>query len=99
MAISKVALGATALINDGVIEEIRIAAASLSTYPARLVKTEAALLGHSPCPNLIDIARKGLLAEAQPIDDIRSNAQYRKSVGANLLEEFLRSQHSESAVQ
>jgi CO/xanthine dehydrogenase FAD-binding subunit len=30
-----------------------------------------------------------LLEEAQPIDDIRSTADYRKQVAANLLEEFL----------
>ena len=30
-----------------------------------------------------------LLAEVVPIDDIRSTAEYRKCVAANLLEEFL----------
>jgi CO/xanthine dehydrogenase FAD-binding subunit len=99
MAISKVALGATALLKDGAIEEIRIAAASLAPYPARLAQTEAALLGHTLIPSLVEIARNALLAEAQPIDDIRSNAQYRKSVGANLLEEFLRSLQAEFATQ
>jgi xanthine dehydrogenase iron-sulfur cluster and FAD-binding subunit A len=29
------------------------------------------------------------LAEAKPIDDIRSTAEYRSRVAANLLEEFL----------
>jgi CO/xanthine dehydrogenase FAD-binding subunit len=97
MAISKVALGATALLKDGVIEEIRVAAASLAPFPARLLTTEAALLGHTLNSILIEIARGVLLAEAQPIDDIRSNAQYRKNVGANLLEEFLRRLHPEPA--
>ena len=97
MAISKVALGATALLKDGVIEEIRVAAASLAPFPARLLTTEAALLGHTLNSSLIEIARGVLLTEAQPIDDIRSNAQYRKNVGANLLEEFLRSLHPEPA--
>ncbi|HMG84254.1 MAG TPA: FAD binding domain-containing protein [Terracidiphilus sp.] len=99
MAISKVALGATALLKDGAIERIRVAAASLAPFPARLGKTEAALLGHRLNPSLIETARNALLAEAQPIDDIRSNAQYRKSVGANLLEEFLRALLSESAAK
>jgi CO/xanthine dehydrogenase FAD-binding subunit len=89
MAISKVALGATALMNDGAIGEIRLAAASLAPFPARLLNTEAALASKSPLPKVIEAARHALLAEAQPIDDIRSNAQYRKVVGANLLEEFL----------
>jgi CO/xanthine dehydrogenase FAD-binding subunit len=90
MAISKVALGATALVSDGLINEIRIAAASLAPFPARLYKCESALAGKSLTPAVIAAARQALLAEAQPIDDIRSTAQYRKAVGANLLEEFLR---------
>jgi CO/xanthine dehydrogenase FAD-binding subunit len=89
MAISKVALGATARLKDGVIEEVRVATASLAPFPARLRKTEAALSGKTVNDEVIALARRALLAEAQPIDDIRSNAQYRKYVGANLLEEFL----------
>ena len=99
MAISKVALASTALMKDNVIEDIRVAAASLAPFPARLSKTEAALHGNTLSLSLIETARNATLAEAQPIDDIRSNAQYRKSVGANLLEEFLRSLHPESAAK
>lgn len=95
MAISKVALGATALMKDGLIDEIRIAAASLAPFPARLVRTETVLAGKSPSPAVVESGRHALLAEAQPIDDIRSNAQYRKVVGANLLEEFLRELNQE----
>jgi CO/xanthine dehydrogenase FAD-binding subunit len=90
MAISKVAIGATALMKNEVIAEIRVAAASLASFPARLTRTEAALAGKAPSADVFQAARQALLAEAQPIDDIRSNAQYRKTVGANLVEEFLR---------
>jgi CO/xanthine dehydrogenase FAD-binding subunit len=89
MAISKVALAGTAVEQDGVISEIRIAAASLAPFPARLYRTEAALLGQTVSQNAIQSARRTLLSEAQPIDDIRSTAEYRLRVGANLLEEFL----------
>lgn len=89
MAISKVALGATARMKDGVTDEIRVAAASLAPFPVRLYKTETALAGKELTAGVIKSARQTMLAEAQPIDDIRSNAQYRKHVGANLLEEFL----------
>jgi CO/xanthine dehydrogenase FAD-binding subunit len=89
MAISKVALCATALIKDAAITEIRVAAASLAPFPARLFKTESTLAGNKLTEDVIVAARQSLLAEAKPIDDIRSNAQYRKGVGANLLEEFL----------
>lgn len=89
MAISKVALGATALINGGLIGEIRVAAASLAPFPARFYNTEAAIAGKTVSDELITSARRALLDEALPIDDIRSTAHYRKQVGANLLEEFL----------
>jgi xanthine dehydrogenase small subunit len=83
-------------MKNGLIDEIRVAAASLAPFPARLAKTEKALAGKAPGADVIQAARHALLAEAQPIDDIRSNAQYRKVVGANLLEEFLHSLCQES---
>jgi CO/xanthine dehydrogenase FAD-binding subunit len=89
MAISKVALAGTALIASGIVSEIRLAAASLAAYPARLYKTEASILGKPITPETVAAARKALLAEAAPIDDIRSTAEYRKRVGANLVAEFL----------
>lgn len=91
MAIAKVALGATALVEDEarVVREIRLGAASLAAYPARLYRTESAILGQPITKELIASARNAILAEAQPIDDIRSTAEYRRRVAANLLEEFL----------
>jgi CO/xanthine dehydrogenase FAD-binding subunit len=89
MAIAKVALGATALIEDDVVSEIRLAAASLAPIPTRLYRSEAAILGKPVTAETIQAARSALLAEARPIDDIRSTAEYRRSVGGNLLEEFL----------
>jgi CO/xanthine dehydrogenase FAD-binding subunit len=71
------------------ITELRLAAASLAAFPTRLFRTEAALLGKPIAPGAIESAREALLAEARPIDDIRSTADYRKQVAANLLEEFL----------
>src|SRR5262249_7609644 len=89
MAISKVALAGAALVENGVIEKTRIAAASLAAYPARLYRTEDALCGNAFSPGLIRAARNALLAEVVPIDDIRATAAYRKQVAANRLEEFL----------
>jgi CO/xanthine dehydrogenase FAD-binding subunit len=89
MAISKVALGATALLENGLVRELRLAAASLAAFPARLYRTEDALCGKSVDAGSIRAARAALLAEVLPIDDIRSTAEYRRRVAANLLEEFL----------
>jgi CO/xanthine dehydrogenase FAD-binding subunit len=89
MAIAKVALGATALLENGVVREIRFGAASLAPFPIRLLQTEAALLGQAVTPDTIRLARRAMLVEMKPIDDIRSTAEYRRSVAANLLDEFL----------
>lgn len=94
MAISKVALAATALVENGpgdnIVREIRLAAASLAPFPTRLYRTEASILGQPLTRETIAAARAALFEEAAPIDDIRSNAEYRRHVGANLVEEFLR---------
>jgi CO/xanthine dehydrogenase FAD-binding subunit len=89
MAISKVALAGTAIVEDGVVIELRLAAASLAAFPTRLYQTEAALLRKSIDARTIESAREVLHTEAKPIDDIRSTAEYRKRVACNLLEEFL----------
>jgi CO/xanthine dehydrogenase FAD-binding subunit len=89
MAISKVAMGATALIENGIIAELRLAAASLAVYPTRLYRAEDALCGKPVDAASIATGRAALLAEVLPIDDIRSTAEYRRRVAANLLEEFL----------
>jgi CO/xanthine dehydrogenase FAD-binding subunit len=89
-AISKVAIAALARMKNGHIEDIRIGAASLREYPARLTNTEQSLVGKSVTSGTIAAARAAILTEARPIDDIRSTAKYRATVAANLIEEFLR---------
>jgi CO/xanthine dehydrogenase FAD-binding subunit len=91
MAISKTALAGCALIEDGVVREIRLAAASVATYPCRLYRAEDSISSHAVTPDTIRAARAAALAEIVPIDDIRSTAEYRKVVTVNLLHEFLAS--------
>jgi CO/xanthine dehydrogenase FAD-binding subunit len=88
-AISKVAIAALARMKKGYVEDIRIGAASLCEYPARLTLTEQSLVGETITIAAIAAARAAILNEARPIDDIRSTARYRATVAANLLEEFL----------
>ena len=88
-AISKVAIAVLALVDDGHIADIRIGAASVREYPARLTSTEQILTGKAVSAATIATARAAVLAEVRPIDDIRSTARYRATLAANLLEEFL----------
>lgn len=90
-AISKVCLAGMALLEAGAIKDIRLAYGSVAPVPLRALQTEASLRGRVLDAAAIKDARAALMAELQPIDDVRSTAAYRAQVAANLLEEFLRS--------
>jgi CO/xanthine dehydrogenase FAD-binding subunit len=89
-AISKVFLAAVGRVADGRIVDVRLAAGSVAPIPMRLMRTERALMGQTVGEDLVETCKKTLAEEIQPIDDIRSTAEYRKAVLANLLGEFLR---------
>jgi xanthine dehydrogenase FAD-binding subunit len=63
-----------------------IALGSVAPTVIRLPKTEALLASGGS----IEGARAQLTAEIQPIDDMRSTADYRRRVAANLLAQFWR---------
>ena len=88
-AISKVALAALIAMDGDAVCDVRVGAASLSEVPMRCRAAEQALLGRRITPENIAAARAALMAEARPIDDIRSTAAYRAHVAGNLLEEAL----------
>jgi xanthine dehydrogenase small subunit len=64
-------------------ERPRVAIGSVAPTVIRLPRTEAALAGGS-----LEAARQQLMQEIAPIDDLRSTADYRKRVAANLLARF-----------
>jgi CO/xanthine dehydrogenase FAD-binding subunit len=88
-AISKVCFAGMARMDANKISEIRIALGSVAPVPLRCVKTEAVLNGIELNDAAIKIGKTALMKEIVPIDDIRSTADYRLRVAANLLEEFL----------
>jgi CO/xanthine dehydrogenase FAD-binding subunit len=88
-AISKVCLAALGQIANGAIRDVRLALGSVAPIPLRLNETEQTLTGKRIEPSLIDAARKSVVKEIRPIDDIRSTARYRAAVAGNLVAEFL----------
>jgi len=88
-AISKVFLAALARISNTTIEDVRLAAGSVGPIPVRLAATERALAGRAIDNSLLETAGKVMAEEIQPINDIRSTAEYRTVVLRNLLREFL----------
>jgi OHCU decarboxylase len=88
-AISKVCIAGLGRLNDGVIDDVRIALGSVAPVPLRLTKTEQGVKGNAIDSALLSLARRTAAAEVQPIDDIRSTARYRSAVVGNLVAEFL----------
>jgi xanthine dehydrogenase iron-sulfur cluster and FAD-binding subunit A len=88
-AIAKVCIAALARIEDNTIHDIRLAFGSVAPVPVRCVQTEAVLRGRVIDDVTVQAARAALTNEIAPIDDLRSTAEYRLRVAANLLEEFL----------
>jgi CO/xanthine dehydrogenase FAD-binding subunit len=89
-AISKVCLVAVAAVEGGAIRDIRIALGSVAPTVIRCTKTEATLRNRPRGQQRVEAAKAELMNEIAPIDDMRSTAQYRSLVAANLLQEFLR---------
>ncbi len=79
-AISKIVMAAV----DGA--PPRLAVGSVAPTVIRLPRTEAALAGGAPVAE----AQRILAAEIAPIDDVRSTAEYRRRVAANLLARCLK---------
>jgi len=90
-AISKVVM-AVAWQDQGTAgwREVRVALGSVAATPVRARATEAVLEGSRPSPEVADRAAETLAGELEPIDDVRSTAEYRRVVAARILHRLLR---------
>jgi CO/xanthine dehydrogenase FAD-binding subunit len=88
-AISKVCFAALARVENGTVDEVRIALGSVAPVPLRCIQTESALRGRKIDSQTIAEAKGELEREVTPIDDIRSTRNYRLRVTLNLLQDFL----------
>jgi len=89
-AISKVVIALAWLDGPRRWSEVRVALGSVAATPIRAAATEAVLEGRRPTPEVADRAAEALAEELQPIDDVRSTADYRRAVAARVLHRLLR---------
>jgi CO/xanthine dehydrogenase FAD-binding subunit len=90
-AISKVVMAVSWLTgDDGAWIDTRVALGSVAATPVRARATEAALDGQGPVRATADAAVTALEAEIQPIDDVRSTADYRRLVAGRVLRRLIR---------
>ena len=89
-AISKVVMALAWREDGGVWRDVRLALGSVAPTPIRARQTESVLEGAAPRRQTADHAAAALAAEIQPIDDVRSTADYRRVVSARVLHRLLR---------
>jgi xanthine dehydrogenase small subunit len=93
-AISKVVMALAwqtdASHDAGTWREVRLALGSVAATPVRVSRTEAVLEGAAPSEETADEAAAVLAAEIEPIDDVRSSADYRRAVAARVLHRLIR---------
>jgi CO/xanthine dehydrogenase FAD-binding subunit len=90
-AISKVVMALSWLTgDDGTWTDTRVALGSVAAIPVRARSVEAALDGQHPVHATADAAVAALEAEIQPIDDVRSSAEYRRLVAGRVLRRLIR---------
>jgi CO/xanthine dehydrogenase FAD-binding subunit len=85
LAISKISVAASVMLKHGDVTEIKIAFGAVAPTVIRAPKTEQALLGKKLCPGIISIVSEIAKTETHPIDDLRSNAEYRREMVGVLL--------------
>jgi CO/xanthine dehydrogenase FAD-binding subunit len=89
-AISKVVMALSYREDGGVWRDVRLALGSVAATTIRAAETERVLEGAAPSETAADHAAAVLAKELQPIDDVRSTAEYRRSVSARVLHRLLR---------
>ncbi len=89
-AISKVVVALSYRTEGGAWSNVRVALGSVAATTVRATAAEAVLEGSWPSERVADEAARVLASEIAPIDDVRSTADYRRSVSARVLHRLLR---------
>jgi CO/xanthine dehydrogenase FAD-binding subunit len=91
-AISKVVMAVAWNESDGdkAWRDVRVALGSVADRPIRSAAAEEALEGRPPTVETADAAAAALAGAITPIDDVRSTADYRRTVAARVLHRIVR---------
>ncbi|MEO5989438.1 MAG: FAD binding domain-containing protein [Candidatus Eisenbacteria bacterium] len=93
-SISKVVFAGVLRVGRNGVDHVRLAWGSVAATTVRSAGAEAELLGASPSRQVGERARTALGTDITPIDDVRSEGEYRLEVAGNVLAQFLRAAHA-----
>ena len=83
-------MGAFSLaLDEGRVSAVRVAYGGMAATPLRALATEQLLQGWVLTDECIEAAAEQVVAEFQPLDDVRASARYRSAMAANLLRRAL----------
>lgn len=86
--ISAVCAAFSVVLNNNVVEKVRIAYGGMAATPARAKQAEASLLGKTWSLENVETAMQALSEDYQPLTDMRASSEYRARSAANLLKRF-----------
>lgn len=75
--------------SQGLLHDVRLALGAVAPTPLRARRAEALLEGKAIDPALAEAAARAAAQEAQPIDDVRASAWYRKELLHNMTRRML----------
>jgi CO/xanthine dehydrogenase FAD-binding subunit len=87
--ISTISIGIAGTLNNGALSNVRIAFGAVAPVPMRAPRTEKALEGRRLDAAAIDAIADVARDEANPIDDVRATAWYRKELIHNMTKRML----------
>ncbi|HEV8322094.1 MAG TPA: FAD binding domain-containing protein [Myxococcota bacterium] len=88
-SIAKVAVAGRAWVVDGKIQDVALAYASVAPTVVRARLAEKLLLSYDVTQLPVAQVRRALASDLRPIDDVRSTADYRRRVAANVTARLL----------
>jgi carbon-monoxide dehydrogenase medium subunit len=82
MEIAVVGAGAVVTLEDGRVSLARVAIAALAPIIRRVAAAEEALTGSAGDAEAVKAAGRAAAEDAEPIDDVRASADYRRAMAA-----------------
>ena len=95
LAVSSINMAVAAVVKDGKLSDVRVAAGSCAPTPRLCPRTAACLLAGGL--NAVNEAQEILMEEISPIDDRWATAEYRRMVAKNMLKALMNEMMEEKA--